>query len=69
MDYEQLEDAITKLSDGGSAQVIADFVIQKENNHLALLFMEVCLKKAAEGHHQTREFALAGLKVVDAARS
>lgn len=66
MNKEELKDAVNGLADGGSAQVIAAMVISTNDPELDTLFIKKVLQKAAEGHHQTREFALAGLKVINA---
>lgn len=65
MNREELAKAISGLNDGGSAQVIANLVVTAQDSELDTLFVEKMLQKAAEGHHQTREFALAGLKVLN----
>lgn len=64
MTNEELFSAINGLNDGGSAQVIADMVITAQSGDLSRAFVRKVMEKAAEGHHQAKEFAQAGLKVI-----
>jgi hypothetical protein len=53
------------MNDGGSAQILAKLTIESGNPELIPIFLERVLQKCTEGHHQTREFAIAGLKVLN----
>lgn len=64
MTNEQLTTIVNNLSDGASALIIADMVINNNTPTINKLFLTKVLTKCSEGHHQIREFALAGLKVL-----
>lgn len=66
MNLSELKSAVEGVSDGGSAQVIANFVIDAKNPEISTLFIRKMVEKAYEGHHQTKEFAIAALKVMNA---
>lgn len=65
MNEADLERAIKTMNDGGSAQILAKLTIESGNPELIPIFLERVLQKCTEGHHQTREFAIAGLKVLN----
>lgn len=65
MTEKDLERAITNMNDGGSAQILAKLTLESGNAEFIPLFIKRVLEKCMEGHHQTREFAIAGLKVLN----
>ena len=69
MTVSELKKAIAGLSDGGSAQIIAKMVIEvedfEEGAELDLAFIRKTLEKVIEGHHQSKEFAIAAMKVLN----
>lgn len=65
MTDKELEKAIASMADAGSAQVLAKMTIERNNPELIPVFLKRVLEKCQEGHHQTREFAIAGLKVLN----
>jgi hypothetical protein len=65
MNDSDLEKAIKTMNDGGSAQILAKLTLESGNVELIPMFLNRVLQKCTEGHHQTREFAIAGLKVLN----
>lgn len=66
MTEEQLYTLIDGLNDGGSAGMVADEVIKYSDLDMDIAFVKKALQKAIDGHHQTREFALAAMSVLNA---
>lgn len=61
MTEEQVNEAITGLNDPGTAVIIANTLVKSENAEQINAFLVAVIKKAAEGHHQSREIASAAL--------